>query len=84
MRVRISIMLLLAALLQQSACSTKPSAESQSVSAKPGESSAEVAVATIPADPGDIKIQLVDAEQFSNEMAARQGKVVLLDMWATW
>jgi len=34
--------------------------------------------------PSNLDVRLVDATEFAKEMAAREGKVVLLDMWATW
>lgn len=38
--------------------------------------------ATIPA--ANVEIKLVSADEFTAEMDAKKGKVVLLDMWATW
>lgn len=32
----------------------------------------------------EVDLKLVTATEFAAEMAAREGKVVLLDMWATW
>ena len=32
----------------------------------------------------EIELRLVDAAAFATEMESRRGKVVLLDMWATW
>jgi hypothetical protein len=35
-------------------------------------------------EPAGADVRLITAKEFTAEMEARKGKVVLLDLWATW
>lgn len=87
MRVRI-LLALLGAFLLLLGCSANPAPEPSQVStaepAKVPDAQGEEDHVPSSEDASDIEIQLVDAAKFSSEMAALEGKVVLLDMWATW
>lgn len=32
----------------------------------------------------DVALKLINANQYAAELASREGKVLLVDMWATW